>query len=746
MNPPAAEVTVCLTTDPGEGCLRPAIESILGQANVPLELLVISADTGSAFAETINAFADQRLRVMTVPLPAETAACRNLALEHCHTPFLAFTTADWILLPGTLQRMIAAIKRDPHIGLAGCQYFDLAGDAAIRRAHFRNSCGFPLNTPEVTPAHVPDLLNYGSLRNHFWVARRTVFDIAGKFDESIQTGIDLAFCLSVLGRFKIRVLADAYCFTRHLKTPGSSAGKFQRLFRHLRAFQQRTRILSRLSNHPALFAPEKCPTRNQLARSLVSHFLKWPHIKSAGRGTLGFPRRTFYRIRKHLKMAVAPNCYQFLTRHFSHWPIGCKLPKRSEIPLENTRIAYYTWNFPALSQTFIQREVRALTEAGISLAIFADTCKDRASLDDSAKALIARTQYLMPLDQKQVVACKRSFRLSHPLRYLNLFIYVLTHRYAHFKSFQSDRFIFTKAVYLAGLLKAQKITHIHAPWADISAFIVLVAARLAGITYSVQGRAHDLHRTLFAYALQEKFFHALFAVTNTGYNQRHLESVLKDPAAIKLHQIYNGVNLTRFQPARPKEASGGAIRILSVARLIEEKGLIYLLQSCADLRARGIRFKCDIIGAPEEPFYLNYHLKLKKLHRRLGLEDHVSFLGALPFREVLQHYQSAGLFVLPCVIAENGGRDIIPNSLIEAMAMQLPVISTTIGGIPEMVENGVSGLLVPPGNPQALTDAMLGLIANPQKCSELGSNARKRVEARFDIQKNIIQYTALFKE
>jgi glycosyltransferase involved in cell wall biosynthesis len=183
---------------------------------------------------------------------------------------------------------------------------------------------------------------------------------------------------------------------------------------------------------------------------------------------------------------------------------------------------------------------------------------------------------------------------------------------------------------------------------------------------------------------------------------------------------------------------------LSVASLIEPKGLVYLLEACGLLRERGLPVRCEIIGGPDEPLYTNYLITLKKMHRRLGLEGCVVFRGAQPFAKVLEAYRTADLFVLPCVEAQDGHRDITPNALIEAMAMKLPVVSTTITAIPEIVQDGVSGLLVPPRDSKALADAMERLIGDPRLRRELGEHARRRVEERFDINKNIGQYLDLF--
>lgn len=187
-------------------------------------------------------------------------------------------------------------------------------------------------------------------------------------------------------------------------------------------------------------------------------------------------------------------------------------------------------------------------------------------------------------------------------------------------------------------------------------------------------------------------------------------------------------------------------RLLCVARLIEQKGLVYLLKACRILLDKGYELTCEIIGAPEEPLYTNYFIALKKLHRQLALEERVIFTGVLPLEKVLAKYQTTDIFVLPCVIAADGSRDITPNALIEAMAMKLPVLSTTVTGLPEIVEDGVSGILIAPHDEQALADALITLIQDPALRKRLGESARKRVEEKFDINKNVKHYLELFTQ
>jgi glycosyltransferase involved in cell wall biosynthesis len=220
--------------------------------------------------------------------------------------------------------------------------------------------------------------------------------------------------------------------------------------------------------------------------------------------------------------------------------------------------------------------------------------------------------------------------------------------------------------------------------------------------------------------------------------------MLPDSKSCKVHSILEGVDVERFNPGPREEPTTEPFRILCVARLIEEKGILHLLRACAILRERGHDFHCEIIGGPEQPFYTNYYVEIKKLFRKLQLKSHVSLSGVKPFADVLERYQESNLFVLPCVTAENGGRDISPHALLEAMAMKLPVISTHQAAIPEIVEHGVNGILVPPGDETALADAMIELMKKPGVRMELADNARKTVEERFNIGANIENFHKLF--
>ena len=385
-----------------------------------------------------------------------------------------------------------------------------------------------------------------------------------------------------------------------------------------------------------------------------------------------------------------------------------------------------------------------MKRSGIEVKVYANTWEDEELLDENTRSLMSISHYIEKRDMEFLRDCRRHFFRKNRLLFIKLFLYVVAQRYERDKSFRTDVATFKEALYLAGMVQKHQMNHIHSPWADKFAFVSAIAARFLDIPYSVQVRSHDIHRKKFQYALREKFSLANFVVCNCYYNEAHVKSHLAGNNGTVVRTVYEGINLEKFAKKPTQRKNREYFQVLSVARGIEPKGLDYLLKAVCILRSHGYRFRCEIIGGPEKPLYTNYYVRLRVLHRELGLEDVVHFLGPQPTARVLEANAAADLFVLPCVAAEDGNQDITPNSLMEAMAMESAVISTQMTGIPEIVEDGVDGLLVAPKDEDALADAMARLFDDEDLRNRLGKNARRKVEAKFDLKKNIAQYVELF--
>ncbi len=433
--------------------------------------------------------------------------------------------------------------------------------------------------------------------------------------------------------------------------------------------------------------------------------------------------------------------YRFAVEHGARWPLGTV---RAANAAGRPRVGYYVWRFPQLTDTYVHREVGALRQSGLDVEVFADDRDADEILDAEARSFVADTHYLLPLDGERSRSYRQRALHRDRLGALNAFAYTALHRYGAHKRPREDLRIFRHALALAGNVLECGITHLHSPWANLSAFIALLAARMAGVPYSVQARAStDLYRARSRSALAEIFAHAKFIVTSSEFNRAFIETTVPD-LSVPIAVVYEGVDPARFVPRPTRATPGDPLRILSVGRLIEEKGFEFLLRALAVLRERGCAFRCVIVGGAQPAAPDGSHPALADLCHRLGLDDAVRFAGALPFDRVLREYAQADVFALPSVVARGGGRDVTPNVLIEAMAMQLPVVATKMTAIGEIVEDRRSGILVPPRNPPALAQALLELAGNAALAQELGANGRRRVEERFDIRKNARHYLDLF--
>jgi glycosyltransferase involved in cell wall biosynthesis len=196
----------------------------------------------------------------------------------------------------------------------------------------------------------------------------------------------------------------------------------------------------------------------------------------------------------------------------------------------------------------------------------------------------------------------------------------------------------------------------------------------------------------------------------------------------KVRCIYHGLDMSEYAPGRAPRRDRPLL--LAVGQLKPKKGFHHLLDACRILLERGSSFDCEIVGDG------SLRAELAARIGELGLRSRVRLLGALPHEAVVKKYREATVFALPCVTGPDGDRDGIPNVILEAMAMGVPVVSTRHSGIPEAVEDGRTGLLVPPGDPQEIATAIERLLGDPVLRERLGSRGRERVRKVFDIDAN----------
>lgn len=195
----------------------------------------------------------------------------------------------------------------------------------------------------------------------------------------------------------------------------------------------------------------------------------------------------------------------------------------------------------------------------------------------------------------------------------------------------------------------------------------------------------------------------------------------------KIEVLYSGLYIEDFIPVNRKPSVNGALQIVSIGRLVEKKGIKNGILAISKLKEKNVSVSYTIIGEGI------LESELKNAVKELNLEDIVKFTGALSDNEVYQHLLSADVFMLPCVTAQDGDQEGIPNVLKEAMLMEIPVLSTQHSGIPELIEHPKSGLLVEENDIEALVDQLVYVNTHSKECRGIGLEGRKVVESKFNI-------------
>ncbi|HET9221027.1 MAG TPA: glycosyltransferase family 4 protein [Roseiflexaceae bacterium] len=426
------------------------------------------------------------------------------------------------------------------------------------------------------------------------------------------------------------------------------------------------------------------------------------------------------------------------------------------------RIGYIIRSYPRLSQTFILNEILALEELGVQLHLFPSTDPREPVVQAQAAEVHAPVEYLEQATsrgRKALLAAHLRAALATPIRYVKTISYVLRHKELDEGYTAASRWeCLAEALHLAGRLRelrsaGQPIDHLHAHFAHDPTLIALLAHKLTGISYSFTAHARDLFQIPRS-TLTERIASASAVITCCAANLDYLNESAATPDRGKIRLIHHGVDLRGFQPAGGWVMGDGGWEdhpthqpltpnpqplILSVGRLVEKKGFPDLLLALGQLKRRGRSFRCAIYG--EGPLYG----ELTAMIERLGLHDDVALPGAVAQRDLIPVFQQADIFALAPFVTEDGDRDGVPNVLVEAMACGLPVVSTAVSGIPELVADDRNGLLVAPHSPEALADALAALIDDRERRARLGAEARRTVVEHFDLRAAARELAGLFE-
>lgn len=391
-------------------------------------------------------------------------------------------------------------------------------------------------------------------------------------------------------------------------------------------------------------------------------------------------------------------------------------------------IGYVLKRYPRFSETFVVNEILAHEAAGQPIEIFA-----------LHPVIETHFQDILGRVQAPVTQVPHSTHSSETLwQHLRMAGAALPGAWAALAAMEdvTARDV-AQAIQIALACQARGIRHLHAHFGTVATTVARLAAALAGIGYSFTAHAKDIYCDYDeSQDLERKLRDAARAVTVSDFNLDYLRDSY-GPAARRLVRIYNGIDLDRFAWAPPRAAGGD---ILAVGRLVEKKGFPILIEAVRLLRAAGRDTRCRIIGGGEEQANLAAQIAASELGGAVAL------LGPRPQGEVIRLIREAAVLACPCVVGHDGNRDGLPTVLLEAMALGTPCVATDVTGIPELVQDGKTGLCVPEGDPEALAAALARMLDDQDLRQRVSRAGRDLIEREFDITVSAARLRDLFAE
>ena len=390
-------------------------------------------------------------------------------------------------------------------------------------------------------------------------------------------------------------------------------------------------------------------------------------------------------------------------------------------------VAIVVSRFPTVSETFVLFEIVELGRLGVGVELFPLVHDHPAVVHPDAAALDRRAHHVR-LASREVLVAQLHWLRRAPRRYLRVWWGAVRGNLRSPGFLARALYVIPKAAAFARRMERLGVEHIHAHFATHPTLAAWAASRLTGIPYSFTAHAHDLYvdRSM----LGEKLRRASFARTISDHNRRLLERLYGPEASSQTHVIHCGIDVDAFD-RRSRARGGSEFTLVCVASMKEYKGHRYLIEALAAMAASGRGFRCLLVGDGE------LRPEIVRQVAELGLDDRVTICGALPAEEVRALLAGADAAVLASVVEETGKMEGIPVFLMEAMAAGLPVVATDISGIAELVEDGVSGLLVPERDPVALAAAVSRLAGDPELRRRFGRAGRERVRRSFELSRSV---------
>jgi colanic acid/amylovoran biosynthesis glycosyltransferase len=406
------------------------------------------------------------------------------------------------------------------------------------------------------------------------------------------------------------------------------------------------------------------------------------------------------------------------------------------------RVAYLVSAFPAVSHTFIARELAALRARGVDVVTMSIRKTPADQLLSAADRRAAdETFSVFPLQKARFVTAHLRAALTRPSRYLATLRLALSMSAGGVRANLWQLFYFAESILVWSECRRRDVRHIHVHFANVASAVALLAAEFGrpdGFRWSFTMHGYTEFDEVRRYALAEKVRRAAFVACISDFCRSQLLKLVEPERCDTLSVVRCGLDPHDVRSLSPRAAASAAarhrsgLRVLFVGRLVPEKGVLVLLRALRMLNDRGVETEAVLVGDG------SYRGELERAVRRLGLAGQITFTGALTGASVAPHYQEADVFCLPS-FAEG-----LPVVLMEAMANELPVVTTRIAGIAELVDDGGNGLLVPPGRDDVIAEALERLAHDPALRARWGRAGRERVLRDYDVGRSAAQLETLF--
>ena len=398
--------------------------------------------------------------------------------------------------------------------------------------------------------------------------------------------------------------------------------------------------------------------------------------------------------------------------------------------------------YPRISETFISNEILLLEKLGIQVRLFPMRHPREDFCHASVNEIQARVDYLPTYLWSDL----------HILLYHNVFLAIKKPAsYIRALGLTAKRFVrkrnlatlkhLLQAGYMVNrlLLNSPEVKHLHSHFAHSPTSVTMFASMLSGLPFSFTAHAKDIYTSDPA-QIKEKIDLASFVVTCTKYNKQYLAQIAQD-SQTPIHCVYHGIDIELFSESTQENSEAKEpYSLMTVARMTEKKGLPTIYAALKILQNKGVSFTHTLVGDGDD------RDETLQLIKQLDLQQNCHWAGTQTHDDVLELFRDSDLFILGCEIAKNGDRDGIPNVLVESLAMGVPAVSTTVSGVPEILEDKTTGLTVPPSSPARMAEAILTLLTDEPLRARIKECGRQKVINDFDNKKHIKVLAELYKK